>query len=305
MIDIGEIPELDRLARRFRVDPIEVALGREAAAGRDQQQRGRRDPRHGVLQRRAGRLSGEDSGGRVHRQVERRPFRLLAEVSIVGVGSAGRAVGDDGLQASVFGRDPDQGVGASRETEPADALGIDVRTLAQERERAGDVLRPAPAEPDRAAFALAAAAGVVDDDAEAVTGEEFRVRDRPGPVASSPVDDDRGRTVAGRVVPTGELEPVGGREGHGLVLRARRGADRLAVLVRLDDRQAGREDEGVERERPGEERDAPVDPAAAARARAFAAVSPGDPERERDQHDPAASASTPVTSLPPAHRRKG
>ena len=105
-----------------------------------------------------------------------------------------RAVGDDGLQACVFGRDLDQGVGASREAESADPLGIDVRTLAQERKCAGDVLRPAPAEPDRAAFALAAAAGVVDEDAEAVAGEEFRVRDRPGPVASSSVDDDDRRT---------------------------------------------------------------------------------------------------------------
>jgi len=53
VIDIAEIPELERLARRYRVDPIEVPLGREAAAGRDQQQRRRSDPGYELLERAA------------------------------------------------------------------------------------------------------------------------------------------------------------------------------------------------------------------------------------------------------------
>src|SRR5215213_8255198 len=48
---IAEIPELERLARRYRVHPIEVPLGREAAAGRDQQQRRRSDPGYELLER--------------------------------------------------------------------------------------------------------------------------------------------------------------------------------------------------------------------------------------------------------------
>src|SRR3954470_333732 len=125
--------------------------------------------------------------------------------------------------------------------------------------------------------------GVVDEDAETVAGEKLRVRDRPGPVASCSVDDDHGRTVAGRVVPTGELEAIGRSEGHPFVLRTRRGADRLAVLVCIDDRQADRQDEPVDHEDSCDGGDGATHPPACPPPPALASVDERDREPEKSQ----------------------
>jgi hypothetical protein len=71
---------LDGLARRLGVDPVEVDLGGEAPARRDQQERRRRDLRDEFLQRPAGDLPGEDARGRVQGRVEGRGLVEPVEV---------------------------------------------------------------------------------------------------------------------------------------------------------------------------------------------------------------------------------
>jgi len=51
VIDVRELPELERLPCRAGVEPVEAQLDRQAAGG-DQQQRGGRDARDGVHERR-------------------------------------------------------------------------------------------------------------------------------------------------------------------------------------------------------------------------------------------------------------
>ena len=143
----------------------------------------------------------------------------------------------------------------------------------QERDGAVGVLLPAPGVGVRIALALAAPAGVIEQDAVAVAGEHRGVRHRAAAVAAAAVGDDDRRAVGGRPVPAGELQAVGGAERDVLVGRARRRAHVLAPLVHLDDRHAGRdqhERQGDERRRHGDGARAPV---------RRAAVPPRNPQR--------------------------
>ena len=117
----------------------------------------------------------------------------------------------------------------------ADPRRVDVGAPAEEGHRAGDVLRPAPAERVRAALALAAPTCVVDEDAVPVPGEQLGMADRTGAVAAAAVHDDHRGPVPRRDVPAREAKAVAGRELDRPLGAARRLADRLAVLVRLDD----------------------------------------------------------------------
>ena len=101
----------------------------------------------------------------------------------------------------------EQHVRTGREPDCADPVRVDVVAGLEERERARDVLRPVPAVVVLAAVALAAAAGVVEQDAVAVTCEQLGVGDRALAVAAAAVDDDdRGaeklRRVAAPTLPT-------------------------------------------------------------------------------------------------------
>ena len=131
---------------------------------------------------------------------------------------------------------------------------------------------------------LAPTAGVVEQDAVAVADQELGVRDGAGPVAPAAVEDEQRRAVARRAIPAREVDAVTGVERDLAVVGARRGADRLAVLVRLGDRRADRHD-GVEREQePDRDGGDAVGPAAPAAGLALAAMQPEDGGGEADQH---------------------
>ena len=186
----------------------------------------------GVLERRAGRVARQHADRREHDPAGHRAELGAAEPVPVLERAGGGAVGDERLDVVALGGDLDQDVGARREAERADAVGVDVVLALEERERAGDVLGPVPAVVVLAAVALAAAARVVEQDAVAVAREHLRVRDRAVAVAAAAVHDEHGGAVLRRAVPAGELEPVAGLEADVAIRGARRVADRLAPLVR-------------------------------------------------------------------------
>src|SRR5829696_7863627 len=285
VVDVRQVPELDGLACRFGIDPVEVTLDREASAGRDQEQRRRRDPRNHFAKRLPRRGSREDARRGIHGPPVGSRLVDAVQLPIVGERLGRRAVGDHSLQVAVLGGYLEEDIGACREAQPANALRVHVGSCPQERERAGDIVRPTPTEGVRRAFALAAAARVVHEDAIAVVPEQLCMADCTGAVASAPVHDHDGGAVPRWSEPAGELEPVRGLEGDGLVCRVRRLADRLAVTVRDDDRGGEGKDDRIDDREAGDERNDAVRPTAAARRRSLAPVEERDGQAKADEHD--------------------
>ena len=190
-----------------------------------------------------------------------------------------------GLQFPMRGRDLDQDVRARRQSEPPDALRIEVWPLVKKGERSLDVLLPVPAEGVVTAFALAAAPRVVEEHPVPVPGEQPGMAHGPRPVAATSVDEDHSSLVRRCDVPPGESDAVRGVECNGVVGGARWLADRFPVLVGLHHGATDREQEDVEREGPGQDRDEAIRPPTASRRCSLAAVSERYRESEANEND--------------------
>src|SRR5215213_6216437 len=137
----------------------------------------------------------------------------------------------------------------------------------------------------------------MQQDAVAVADEKLRVSDGAGAVAATAVHDENRRAVPRRSVPAGKLDAVGRLEADLAVVGAGRGADGLAVLVGLDERDAHRHDDVEDTEQPDRDGEDAVGPAPPVRGGAVTAVQPRIAIASPLSATPAAATSAPVTSL--------
>ena len=188
-------------------------------------------------------------------------------------GSNPRALGDDRLERVRLGGGLEHQLAADREPDSADAIGIDVGPLAQERDRRLDVPVAVPADRVRIALAVALAAPVEQEHAVAVPDEHPGLPLR----ALAAGESDHGGAVLRWHVPALELQPVVGREGDLLEVGAQLGRrhDRAAD-VRLS---VGGDEREDDHHRDEQTRDAEQRPAHVAAWHPLVEA-PGSPQRD-------------------------